>query len=362
MKKIRKSKRDQQESFFGWLMCSPVLLLLLVFVILPLVLGSYWSMTNKRLISPLPTEYVGLDNYKRVLSLKVILIQPQLNAAGQFETNETGQVLYPRVRDIIRSNSEYHSFRPYKEFDIFGNHYGLIAKDPEFYTSLVNTTLYVVIIVPLILVISLLLAVLVNQKIFGISFFRTVYFIPSITMISVTSVVWIFLFNPSVGLINLILRTVSFGYLGSSQWLQSTDTALFSIILYTIWQASGLFMVIFLGGLQDIPQDIYEAAQIDGANPFQTLIHITIPKLRNTIIYVVITSSILGFRLFTQVDVMTKGGPQNSTLTLILHIVNEGFRNQKIGYASAISIVFFLFVLALTFIQRSLMKSESEME
>jgi len=359
---MRKMRIYQQESFFGWLMSSPALLLLLIFVVIPLIMGLNWSLTNKRLISPLRTESIGMENYKQILSLKVINVQFKLDDAGQTVTDEFGQPMYTGTREIIKKNPKYEGYRPYKEFNFFKKHYALIARDPEFYTALINTTLYVFIIVPIITVISFLLALLVNQNIFGISIFRTIYFIPSISIISVTSVIWIFLFNPSEGLINSILRTISFNHWGNFPWLQSADTALFSIILYTIWQASGLFMVIFLGGLQEIPQHLYEAAQIDGANKFQTMLYIIVPHLRNTIIYVVITSSILGFRLFTQVDVMTKGGPMNSTLTLIMHIINEGYRNLRIGYASAVSIVFFLFVLVLTFVQRLLLKSESEME
>jgi multiple sugar transport system permease protein len=351
-----------QDNFFGWLMSSPALLLLTIFVVLPLVMGLGWSFTNKRLISPLPTEYVGLKNYENILAIKILLIDPIVDDTGVPQLNENGEIQYMRVRDVIRANQNYQDFRLYTEFNAFGRHIAIIAKDPDFYRALINTTLYVLIIVPSISVISLLLAILVNQRMWGISFFRVVYFIPAITSISVTSVVWMFLFNPDQGLINQLLQKMTWGIFGFSPWLQSADTALLSIILYTIWQASGLFMVIFLGGLQDIPEHFYEAAKIDGANAFQTLIYVVIPQLRNTIIYVVITSSILGFRLFTQVDVMTKGGPQGSTLTLMLHTVNEGFRNQKIGYGSAISIVFFVFILVLTFVQRKLFKSENILE
>ena len=358
-----KDKIFREDRFFGWLMSSPALLLLLVFVLLPLFLGSFWSLTNKRLISPLPTEFVGLQNYNRILSFKIIEIKPDMDeVSGEPIFDAENQLVYPRVRDVIKENERLKEYRQYKEFNFFGRHMAVIAKDPQFYTALFNTILYVLLIVPLVGVFSLLLALLVNQKIWGVTFFRVVYFVPAITSISVTSVVWVFLYNPEQGLINRLLQFFSFGAFGHSQWLQSADTALLAIILFTLWQASGLFMVIFLGGLQDIPEHLYEAARIDGANRLQTLIFVTIPQLRNTIIYVIISSTILGFRLFTQVDVMTKGGPQDSTMTLIYHVVNEGFRNQKIGYASALTIVFFLFILIVAFIQRSVMKSESTME
>ncbi|NTV35665.1 MAG: sugar ABC transporter permease [Anaerolineaceae bacterium] len=359
---MKKPKEYGQDNFFGWLMSSPALLLLSIFVILPLVMGLSWSFTDKRLISPLPMEFVGLKNYDNILSIKMISVDPLLDNLGAPILDENGKTQYKRVRDVIRSDPSYQDFRPYSEFNLFDKHFAIIAKDPDFYRALINTTLYVVIIVPTITVISLFLALLVNQKIWGVGFFRVIYFIPAITSISVTSVVWMFLYNPDQGLINMLLRKLTLNALGNYPWLQSADTALLAVILYTIWQASGLFMVIFLGGLQDIPEHLYEAAKIDGANRFQTLIHIIIPQLKNTTTYVLITSSILGFRLFTQVDVMTKGGPQGSTLTLMLHTVNEGFRNQRIGYASAIAIVFFFIILFITFIQRKFFKSESAME
>lgn len=357
-----KGKEHLQDNFWGWLLSSPALLLMTIFVVIPLMMGFGWSITDKRLISPHPTQFIGLRNYDRILSIRIIPIAPILDESGAQILDENGKPKFMRTRDVIRSTPLFQDFRLYTEFDFFSRRYALIAKDPDFYRAMLNTTLYVIIIVPVIMVVSLLLALLVNQKIKGVGIFRVIYFIPTITSISVTSVVWMFLYNPDQGLINMLLRRISFDIFGYSPWLHSANTALGAIILYTVWQASGLFMVIFLGGLQDIPDHLYEAAQIDGANMFQSLFYITIPQLKNTITYVVITSTILGFRLFTQVDVMTKGGPQESTLTIILHTVNEGFRNQRIGYASAMSIVFFIVILAITFIQRRIYKSENVVE
>jgi multiple sugar transport system permease protein len=359
---MEKNKWFDQDTFFGWLLSSPALFLLMIFIIIPLVMGLGWSFTDKRLISPLPTEFIGFKNYENILAIKLISIDPIIDEAGLPQKDENGDIQFLSVRDIIRSDSTYQDYRIYSESKLFDKQYAILAKDPDFYRAFLNTTLYVIIIVPVIMIVSLLLALLVNQKIWGVSFFRVIYFIPAITSISVTSVVWMFLYNPDQGLINMLLRMISFNMLGDSSWLHSSDTALFSIILYTVWQASGLFMVIFLGGLQEIPDYLYEAAKIDGANIFQTFFYVILPQLKNTSTYVLITSSILGFRLFTQVDVMTKGGPQGSTLTLMLHTVNEGFRNQKIGYASAISIVFFFLILAVTFLLRYIFRSENVME
>jgi multiple sugar transport system permease protein len=359
---MSKKKEYLQDNFWGWLMSSPALLLMAVFIIVPLFMGFSWSFTDMRLISPLPTKFIGLENYDSILAIRFISVDPLLDDGGIQTLDESGKPQFMRVRDVIRSNPIYQNYRLYTEFDLGRKHFAIIAKDPDFYRAMINTTLYVVIIVPIIIVVSLSLALLVNQKLRGISIFRVIYFIPTITSISVTSVVWMFLYNPDQGLINMMLRKLSFEVFGFSPWLHSADTALTAIIFYTVWQASGLFMVIFLGGLQEISEQLYEAAQIDGANTLQTLFYITIPQLRNTITYVIITSTILGFRLFTQVDVMTKGGPQGSTLTIIMHTVNEGFRNQKIGYASAIAIVFFIIILGITMIQHRVTISENVME
>ena len=121
-------------------------------------------------------------------------------------------------------------------------------------------------------------------------------------------------------------------------------------------------MIIFLAGLQGIPKSLYEAAQIDGGNTWQQFRHVTIPQLRNTIIFVIISMTILAFRLFTQVDVMTKGGPQDSTVTVVFHAVDQGFRQQKIGYGSAITVLFFILVVTIALIQRTLLKSDVEVE
>jgi len=146
--------------------------------------------------------------------------------------------------------------------------------------------------------------------------------------------------------------------LGPYDWLSNPALAFPAIMVLSIWQGVGFQMVIYLAGLQEIPEALYEAAAIDGANKIQEFFHITLPLLRNVTIFVVVSTTILAFRLFTQVEVMTQGGPQNATLTSVLHLVNTGFRNQRIGEASAITVVFFLFVLAISLVQRSFLREE----
>jgi multiple sugar transport system permease protein len=179
---------------------------------------------------------------------------------------------------------------------------------------------------------------------------------------AVISIVWTFLYNPGEGLINRILEIVTFGQVSNIPWLSSTNTALLAIIILSVWQSVGFQMVIYLAGLQGISSALYEAAQIDGANLWQRFRFVTFPQLRNTHIFVVISTTILAFRLFTQVDIMTQGGPENATMTIIFHAINQGFRHQRIGYGSAITVVFFLIVLIIALIQRLLLKTERAVE
>lgn len=353
----------QQETLTAWLMSAPALLALMLFVALPLITGFYWSTTNKRLISPLPTQSVGLQNYDSLLNLKIITIDPEVDEiTGQTKVDANGQLVYPRTRTILRSNPDYEDFREWRSFSLFGTRHVIIAKDPIFISALFNTIIFVLVIVPGQGGLGLIMALLVNQRLRGINIFRTIYFSPVVISMAVISIVWTFLYNPTEGLINRFLNIITLGKTGAIPWLIDTDTALLAIIILSAWQSAGFQMVIYLAGLQGIPGTMYEAAQIDGASTWQQFRFITFPQLRNTHIFVVISTTILAFRLFTQVDIMTHGGPENATMTIIFHAVNQGFRQQRIGYGSAITVVFFLIVLMIAVIQRVLLKSEKAVE
>lgn len=350
-----------REEITAWLISAPALIALTVFVVLPLVLGMYWSTTNKRLISPLPTRSVGLENYKNLLSINIILVKPEIDdETGVTVRDGSGNLVYPRLRTILRSQPEYDGYSEWKTFDFRGKRYAIIAKDPVFFSAIVNTVIFVLIILPGQGGLGLLMALLVNQRLRGINVFRTIYFSPVVTSMAVIAIVWTFLYNPDAGLINRFLEIVTFGHISHIDWLIDTDTALLAIIILSAWQSAGFQMVIYLAGLQGIPETLYEAAEIDGANRFQRFRHITMPQLRNTHVFVIISTTILAFRLFTQVDIMTHGGPENSTVTLVFHAVTEGFRQQRIGYGSAITMVFFAIVLTIAFIQHFVLRSERE--
>jgi multiple sugar transport system permease protein len=163
-------------------------------------------------------------------------------------------------------------------------------------------------------------------------------------------------------MINAFIQWISFGYLGPYNWLDSTALAFPSIMVLSIWQGVGFQMIIYLAGLQEIPGSLYEAANIDGANKVQQFFHITLPQLRNTTIFVVMTTTILAFRLFTQVYTMQgpAGHPQGATRTMMLYTYSQGFKQGKIGYASAVTVVFFVIVLAVSMIQRLFLREERE--
>ena len=360
MSASQSSKRH--ETTYAWLMSAPALIGLFVFVALPLFGGVYWSFTNRRLISPLPTKYVGLKNYQNLLGMQIIRLQPEIDeATGQIQMDLEGHPEYPRTRTIVRGNPVYEGYREWFTTDVLGGRYVVIARDPTFLRSLINTFTFVLVIVPGQGGLALIMALLVNQRLRGRYVFRTIYFSPVVTSMAVLAIVWTFLYNPDQGLINRFLSAITFGQL-QPDWLISADSALLAIIILSAWQAAGFQMVIFLAGLQGIPQALYEAAQIDGGNTWQQFRHVTIPQLRNTTIFVIISTTILAFRLFTQVDVMTKGGPQDSTVTVVFHAVNTGFRQQRIGYGSAVTVLFFIIVVTIALIQRTLLKSDVEVE
>ncbi len=360
---MRRSTRPKgYETTYAWLMSAPALIGLFLFVALPLFGGVYWSFTNKRLISPLPTKYVGLQNYQNLLGVQIIRLEPEIDeVTGRVQTDLEGNPVYPRTRSIVRGNPTYDGFREWFTSDILGQRYVVIARDPTFLRSIINTFVFVLVIVPGQGGLALIMALLVNQRLRGRYVFRTIYFSPVVTSMAVIAIVWTFLYNPDQGLINRFLSAISFGRI-QPDWLVSADSALLAIIILSAWQAAGFQMVIFLAGLQTIPQSLYEAAQIDGGNTWQQFRHVTIPQLRNTTIFVIISTTILAFRLFTQVDVMTKGGPQDATVTVVFHAVQTGFRQQRIGYGSAVTVLFIILVVTIALIQRSFLKSDVEVE
>ncbi|MTI59740.1 MAG: sugar ABC transporter permease [Firmicutes bacterium] len=224
-----------------------------------------------------------------------------------------------------------------------------LFRDQTFKISLWNTIYYTVVSVPLTMGISLILAVLLNKIVKGVKFLRTIYFFPYITSMVAVAIVWNMLYNPSMGPINSLLREI--GIANPPGWTASSDWAMMAIILMSVWKQLGYYMVIYLAGLQGIPNHLYEAATIDGANAWQRFRYITIPMLTPTTFFVSIMLIIGSFKVFTQVMVMTEGGPGRASNVLVVHIYNQAFLYNRFGYASAIAMVLFLIVVAITIFQ-----------
>jgi multiple sugar transport system permease protein len=348
-----KRKLGQDGPFAVALFASPALLLFVLFVALPMLLAAGATLTNHRLMSPEPTRYIGLDNYRRLMALDVAVVDPVRDARGDVVRDEDG-VRFPTWRQIRKQHPQLAGYREAFHLDAGGYRVVLAASDPLFYRSLINTFVFAALVLPLQCGAALGLAVLVNQKIRGRIFFRTVYFAPVVTSMVVASIVWAFMLNTDRGMLNELLRGLLHDPNAGPDWLGDSHYALPAIALMSAWQGAGFQMLVFLAGLQSISPELYEAATLMGANAWQRFVHVTLPGLRNTIIFVLVSTTLLAFGLFTQVDVMTSGGPLDSTSTVVYHAVRSGFKEQDVGYGSTITLVFFVIVLALSVLQRLL--------
>ena len=235
--------------------------------------------------------------------------------------------------------------------------YASILKDPSFYKALGNSFYFTAIVVPYQVTLAFLLALLVKKSIKGIGIFRAAYFAPLVTSITVVAILWTFIYNPNPtqGLLNALLSKLG---LPTSDFLRSADSSMNSIIFMSGWQGAGYQMMILLAGLQVIPRNLYEAAEIDVAGKFRQFIHVTLPGIKNVLIFVLLITTINAMKLFTQPYVMTQGGPKESTKTLIYFVYQQGFQFRDIGYASAGSILFFLIVVGLSFIIKKVTKAQ----
>jgi len=285
------------EAYAGRAFVAPAVMLLVLFFFVPVLLCFALSFTNARLISPEGPQFVGLDNFRRLFA------------------------------------------------------------DPLFWTSLRNTAYFGVVVVPLQSGFALVLALLVNARIRGTNAYRTLYFIPVVTSIVVVSILWTFMYQKD-GLVNHVLQAASFNLIQGADWLNNPSTVMPAIIFMSIWQAVGFHMVIWLAGLQTIPGDLYEAAELDGAGTWQRFRFVTWPGLRATRTFILVTITIAALSLFAQIKIMTNGGPLDSTTTVVFRAVRAGYQQQQTAYASAISLVFFVIVLTVSLVQRYLTRDK----
>lgn len=282
-----KGHLDSEQVVASYSLILPTVVYFLIFIVFPIAYSIWLSFLNWDGMSP-DARYIGLRNYEKLLST------------------------------------------------------------PRFWNSLAVTGYYVAGLVPLRMAAALFLALLLNQKIRGLTFYRTLYFMPVVTSMVAVSMVFLWIFDPTWGIANWLLEI--FG-LPPSQWLADPTTAMPSLILMSVWKSVGYDMVIYLAGLQGIPEVYYEAAKIDGAGRWAQLRHITWPLLMPTTFFILVTAIIGATQVFDSVFVMTQGGPLESTSVIVYYLYQEAFRFFHMGYAAAIAWVLFLIILALTLIQ-----------
>lgn len=235
--------------------------------------------------------------------------------------------------------------------------YTKLLNDPLFWKALGNTFYFVAIGGPLSILVSLLAAILINIKLIKFkSIFRLSYFMPVVTTLVAVAIVWRFIYHPKFGILNYLLSFLGIGHI---DWLGNPYTSMPAIILMSIWKNFGYNMIIFIAGLQNIPEYLYEAATLDGANKWQQFKNITLPMLAPTFLFVTVITMIGFFQVFAEPYIMTQGGPLDSTLTIVLYMYREGFRWWNMGYSAAIAFVLFLIIFAGTLIQFKLQKKSA---
>ncbi len=290
-------RNGASEQSVAWLFMTPALLGLVIFVFTPFVVAVVLSFTNVRLGSLLPLQWVGWREYLRLLH------------------------------------------------------------DAAFLRALLNNLLFALAVVPLQTLLALGLALWLNRPLRGRVVFRTLFFMPVVFPLSLIAVVWVLIYSPDAGgLMNHGLQVLTLGHWQPKDFLHDPHWALPAIMLTSVWQGVGLQMVVILAALQAIPAELYEAAAVDGAGAWQRFYHVTLPQLRNALVFVVIVTTILSFRVFDQVRIMTQGGPEEHSATVVFAAVRAAFDRSQVAKGMAMSVVFFVIVLAITLAQRKLLK------
>jgi ABC-type sugar transport system permease subunit len=271
--------------------------------------------------------------------------------------------IYPLISGLYGSLTRWQGFSTERPFIGF-QHYTKLFGDPIFRTALLNTFKLAAVFVPVSIVLSLILAIAIENSGKPRSFFRTFYFLPVITSEIATGLVWAYLYQPSFGLINQILNLAG---IESQRFLLSTEQALYCIVAYAIWKTMGYDMVLFMAGLNGIPEVFREAARVDGANRWQVFSKITLPLLSPTMVFVLITGVINTLQIFGPIFVMTSreanaapGGPLNSTMVVAIYQWQVAFREMNLGYGAAMSVILFVIIMLITALQIPLLRTRWE--
>jgi multiple sugar transport system permease protein len=291
-------KRLGRHFFIAFLFLTPFIATLLVFRIIPIFSALYLSFTNYDAISA--PKWIGYLNYK----------------------------------------------------EVFGNSTG---ESRLFWQSVLNTLYYTAGEVAGEMVIGLTLALLVNAKLRGRNIYRVAFYMPVVTSTVAVSMIWLWVYHPDIGLLNQVLKGIGFP---TYNWLSNPVLAMPSIIFMSVWQGAGWSMVVYLAGLQGIPENLYEAAMIDGANRWQSFRYVTLPSLRPVTLFIVVVSCIAALQIFTQIFVMTQGGPLHLTDTVTYRIWRNAFTYYRMGFASAMSFILFLIILVISIINERIFSRE----
>ena len=289
----KRTKRSQKKRLLPYLLVSPYLVFVIVFVVFPVLFCFFLTFNKWNIISPM--KFIGTDNYSRL----------------------------------------FH--------------------DRLFWKAIGNTLKFLLLHIPLQLIVSLFLAYLLNKKIKAASFFRASFFMPVIVSGVVVTILWQQLLGYDSGLINRILMTMGATKIG---WLVNPDVAIYSIAIMATWKNVGLYVILFLVGLQTVPPQYYEAAKMEGANRWQQFYYITLPMINPTIFMVVILSTIGGFSLFIEPYIMTGGGPMNTTLSAVLYIYKQAFQYYNMGYSATLGFFYALMIMTVVVLQKKLIEKE----
>lgn len=289
-------------------------------------------------------------NFKQSTTAAYIFLAPALSAIFIF-------FFLPVIAAFIISFTDFdiYTLADFNTIRFVGlKNYLELFNDPLFFTALKNTFYFVIMAGPLSIVVSLGAALLLNSKLVKYkAIFRLSYFIPVVTTLVAVAIVWRFIYHPRFGIINYILSLIG---IAPIDWLGEPSTAMPAIVLMSIWKNFGYNMIIFIAGLQNIPEDLYEAASIEGANAWQKFKSITIPMLAPTTLFISIITIIGYFQLFAEPYIMTQGGPLNSTLSIVQFMYQEGFRWWNMGYSASIAFVLFFIIMIGTLIQLRIQK------